>query len=491
MWEIWPAQSPRWSQQDYEELMKINIEEYIPDVSLEQVIGNSEKFPIDFPIESVKCKSIAATNVKDLTQNINSVYPVVHEHVLILYSNFLQNKRKFGSGVERELYKDMTLDMLVDRLLKKRAVAFVGPHDRYMLLDGFGRSGKWELVGTPKETEPLTLKNCLSYDEIKLSAILSISSYTQFINSGSRDNCGRIEYNSNKIENRGIIIGLIGPRFEKAGVMEYQEIVVTKEQNVPGNGYGNSLIPTTKSVFLNFYGEVSLTYDELENQFRDVSKFTQVRKDTYFNNMVYERRLALSIDTFLIEANERGRAAGTLAYLHVIGFGLGVWKISHHQEKLFMDTFAKRIEFLSPNLDYIDAICFSYIKQHSCGKYKNGDLIPIERHNNNGITVHIFDRDPNEKLERSYKGHLLVVSYAWDGNALPGNEFWWGQLAASGDPAAASSTQIAELHNPHINPAVCGANLRITTLDGLLTLKEYQLRVKRQYYKDPGMEVKE
>lgn len=81
-----------------------------------------------------------------------------------------------------------------------------------------------------------------------------------------------------------------------------------------------------------------------------------------------------------------------------------------------------------------------------------------------------------------------MVSYAWDGNALPGNEFWWGQLAASGDPAAASSTQIAELHNPHINPAVRGANLRVATTNGLLTLKEYQQRICRQHYKDTQMQ---
>lgn len=201
-----------------------------------------------------------------------------------------------------------------------------------------------EISGTPKEEEPATLKNCLSYDEIKLSALLSVSSYTQFINIGNRDNCGIIEDNENKIQKRGIIAGLIGARFEKAGVMEYQEIVVSKEQNVPGNGYGHTLVPTTKSIFSNFYGEASLTYDEFKNQFGDKLKFTPLRNEKFFNNMVYERRLALSIDTFLIEANERARAVGTLAYLHMVGFGLGVWKISQHQDKMFMDTFAKRIE---------------------------------------------------------------------------------------------------------------------------------------------------
>lgn len=72
-----------------------------------------------------------------------------------------------------------------------------------------------------------------------------------------------------------------------------------------------------------------------------------------------------------------------------------------------------------------------------------------------------------------------MVSYAWDGNALPGNEFWVGNLNTSGDPAAAASTQISELHNPHINPKVCAENLRIATPNGVLFISEYCEVAKR------------
>lgn len=66
------------------------------------------------------------------------------------------------------------------------------------------------------------------------------------------------------------------------------------------------------------------------------------------------------------------------------------------------------------------------------------------------IKVLFSKRSPAANLESD---ELLVLSYAWDGNAFPGNEYWVGSLFASGDPAAACMSQVAELHNPLVNPA--------------------------------------
>lgn len=53
-------------------------------------------------------------------------------------------------------------------------------------------------------------------------------------NRGSRDNVGRKD--SNHVD-EAIYVGAVGARFERKGKMEYQDIYISRNQNVPGSSY--------------------------------------------------------------------------------------------------------------------------------------------------------------------------------------------------------------------------------------------------------------
>ncbi|GLV40152.1 uncharacterized protein CBL_03700 [Carabus blaptoides fortunei] len=370
----------------------------------------------------------------------------------------------------------MTVNKLIEKLLKKRAVNFMEACDTYLLLDKSAGMGHWEFVGTKAEKAPLILNNCLSYDEMKLSAFLSVSSYNYFMNDGSRFNNGQVDTNRSNIQPEGIIVGLIGTRLEKADVMEYEELIISNNQNTEEHGYGDSASPSFHKLFAEFYSDKAFTYKTVRNS--TDSRFVKLEDGLYFDNIAYAKRLALSFDTLLIEANHRARERNVTAYIHVVGIGLGVWRISSHQGRVFVQTFADRLSFLGKQLSNVSDVHFAYFSRTTdCAGYKDGDVFPIIGHPKGGITIHISRREPFTKL--SEEGKLLVASYAWDGNALPGNEYWVGMLGSTGDSATAAASQIAELHNPHINDMVCADNLMIATLKGdILSMSEYINQLK-------------
>lgn len=129
--------------------------------------------------------------------------------------------------------------------------------------------------------------------------------------------------------------------------MEYQEMVITKTQNISPNGYDDDA-KSLANVFSTFYQEASLTYDKVKNNmvaFKS-GRFTELPDGHFFDNCVYSKRLALSFDTLLLEANYRAHEKNKFAYVHVVGIGLGVWKISDHQKNIFIQTFIQRIKYL-------------------------------------------------------------------------------------------------------------------------------------------------
>ncbi|KAL0860635.1 hypothetical protein ABMA27_009985 [Loxostege sticticalis] len=473
---------------------------------VDELIKKSKAFPIPFPIETVRLEKLKLRRpIEKLKKNIVSTYPIIHERVLLLMTHFLIYKREFGTSIEKAFYKDMTVPELIDRILKKRAVTFMDANDNYKLLSGEEDEDGWESVGTLQQKSPLVLDNCLSYDEIKLSALVYVSGRTECINDGARQNKGVVDEDG--AETDAVIIGLIGARFERKFRMDYEDILITEQQNCLENGYGEEVTPTTclnvlkttyvrnnqsskhmwRQMWSEFYQVHSYTYEELTSYITlqdksDEQKYTDryvPLNDMVFDNEVYYKRLSVMAESALLEAEERAKEQEREAFLNVIGCGLGVWKISPHQSDVYILTFLERIRaFLKKDLlNHVSDINFAYIRPSSgiLNLFSEEKRIFFEskRHPRGGINVQMENREPSAKLKGEHEGKLLVMTYPWDGNAHPGNEFWIGSLSGSGDPAAACSTQVSELHNAHINSAVSGYNTRVVGKHGIKHLSEY------------------
>ncbi|OWR42043.1 hypothetical protein KGM_212909 [Danaus plexippus plexippus] len=458
---------------------------------IEDIIKKSKAFPIPFPINTVRLEELKGRKSLDkLKRNIVSTYPLIHERVLLLMTHFLIYKREFGSSIEKTFYKDMTVPELIERILKNRAISFLGPHDRYQLITGETGSEGWESVGTLQQKPPLLLENCLSYDEMKLSAMLYVSGFTYCINDGKRNNSGVVDEDG--VEEEAVIIGLIGPRFQRRCRMDNEDILITEEQNCIENGYGEEVTPTTclnvlkttyvrnnqsskhmwRQMWSEFYQVHSYTYEELSSYItiHDKDKRYMERyvkkpnSEDIFDNEVYYKRICILAETTLMEAEHRASEYGKNAFINVIGCGKFVHLLWRLQRDLLV---ARLVRKLVTRL---------------IGRSPRSTR-PLRFHSSNetgGVNIQLENREPSSKLSGEHAGKLLVMTYPWDGNAHPGNEFWFGSLKTSGDPAAACSTQVSELHNAHINTTLRGDTVRVAAEGGVLPLREYCLTHTRQ-----------
>lgn len=418
------------------------------------------------------------TAKSDIVAHANATRPILSETVVSLIHRFLNYKIEHGSNIEKTLYKHMTFEAFITRLLTQRPLMFMGKTDFALLRNGDSCNGGFEKIGTSQETAKLSLKEYLSYDEMQISALLGMSSPTHFINKGDRRNRGEASQSADYTP-YGIYVGLVGARFEKPGYMEWAHMVVTKEQNTKENFYGREADVTHPKARLlqlwaQFYqsGENGIfyfpTYEEAaKDNANRFLKITQNDKVVYLNKDVYKKRIKTVIEPFLLEANNRAQLEGKKAYVHAVGLGLGVWQLDPRQAQLIVDVYKELIETLP--LEHISDIDFSYFP-------KGLDFTESEHKKNPQIKLTESLRDPADLLQDPTK--LIVASYAWDGNAYPGNEYWMGNLTASGDPAAACCSTISELQNPLINVRhVRGENLYLTSQGAIKPIRQYATEV--------------
>ncbi|TGJ82812.1 hypothetical protein E0Z10_g5981 [Xylaria hypoxylon] len=400
---------------------------------------------IEPPITS---NSVVRFDPETVKEDALSTRIVVHSRFPRLVQRFLEHKRLHGSSLEKVFYHaGWTWQQQIARLVQKRALVFMGRNDFTVLQSGEHINSayvEWDRVGTEEESRNthLFLKDYLSYDEIMLSSLIGVSGSSFFVNDGRRNNIGR-PGKAGSFEPRGVIVGLVGARFERDDRMD--SVFVLRDAHSPRQH------PELRDIFFDFFG---------------------CEKDSAaaFDEDMYKARIRISADILFLEASQRAKAAGKKAYVYVVGLGLGVWAWhgSRNQSRLYVQAFIESLENLGDNLSHIGTVEFAWIDEVLGFKQRFMAFGASQT----AIDVRFSRRNPAEKLGGADGNHLLVLSYAWDGNAFPGNEYWVGSLAATGDPAAACMSTISELHNPMVNPGFLD---RIEILDRTLVASSEQI----------------
>lgn len=362
-------------------------------------------------------------------RHAQGVRPIASEGLRDLINKLLDIKRSHGSNIEKALYSEtFCAEDLINRCLSKRPLVFWNSSDAYLLRDGVtDAEGGFENIGTLSQIPPLILADYQSYDEMQISALIGISVPTHFINNGSRGNKGK-QARHGTFEARGIYVGLVGARFEKRNVMEWQHMVITKQQNTKKNGYGANADPTNYrtqmlQAWAEFYGvpkaptpngEASF-FPSFEEALADRSgRFIPINhRSEFLDSLVYKKRISLVVGPFLQEANERAKKEGKHAYVVAVGLGLGVWKISHHQTRLMLDVYSEYIS--SHALPYISDINFSYFDDARsdlrCGDARDGEYI-YDVSSRRQMRILFSRRNPADEIDDD-GSKLLVAMYAW------------------------------------------------------------------------------
>ena len=370
--------------------------------------------------------------------------PFTHIKVKDLINNFLNLKQTYGNLFEQSFYNQYSYLTYSQRLLTKRPVVFMAQNDIHLLLDGTMSSKSFDNLSESKDNV-YNIYDYISYDEMLISALFSVAVPTYFINSGSRRNEGIRNMNFNEYTTYGIYIGSVGCRFERPGLMEWQHVLITSEQNTYSNGYGHSptstttsssttttTSPTYKQAMLNIWAEFYSmpessfpTYAEVKRLETTVPTSTfnkqyipftlpYSNEEVYFNVYVYKQRMRIVIESFLFEANNRGKTHNKQVYIRAVGLGLGVWAINKDiQTTLLLQVYNDILN--QHNFPHISDLEFLYFTNDIT--IQNEWLGIVSQVAREDIHIHFTNGNPADLMPED---KLLVCQYAWDGNSYPG-----------------------------------------------------------------------
>jgi hypothetical protein len=434
--------------------------------SFAELIHKAEHLSYSVPTRDNTLRSVARgepTREQQIQRFAAEMRPFLHARTWALVEDFLAMKLKWGSPKERGVYEGMCVRRFLTRLLSQRPLTFMNADDQYRLRTGQSGTGAESFlrIGTDLEERPLVLASYLSYDEMQVAALLGVAVPSFFINDGRRSNAAKAAP-AGSFEEEGVVVDQVGCRFERPGLMEWQHMVVTREQNTQARGYGphdagqgNGTV-LLLDLWAKFYGLANFpSYGEAEEAIQRPNgtlSWARVREGVLLNVAVFRARYSLQAVTFLSECSYWGRVQG--GYCHVAeSVELEPWWTIDRRQALWMlQSFKGALE--QERLPGVRVVDFARFNQDFFGQvFGHSDHAAVEGAAGNTIEVRRSMREPGSKLQGSDAGLRVVYQFAGDGNAYPGNEYWLDDLEGSGDPAAASFSLIPWLQNPEINPA--------------------------------------
>jgi Domain of unknown function (DUF4804) len=206
----------------------------------------------------------------------------------------------------------------------KRPFSFFGRSDATLTRDGQVAENAetlWSLVGKEAEREPLILRDYLSYDEMAISALIGISSPTYFVNVGAPSNGGK-KGKRGSYTQHGVFVGLVGARFENPSQME-SRFLIESSYCTEERGYGFAAeVRTHERAILQMWGNFSGVQDVDTG----LHGFPIIENTTQHTLVMerYKRRMSVTLESFLLEAELRGKESHCSVRPFVVGLGLGV-----------------------------------------------------------------------------------------------------------------------------------------------------------------------
>ncbi|KAG5681139.1 hypothetical protein PVAND_010599 [Polypedilum vanderplanki] len=419
---------------------------------------------------------------KELVEMARETRPFMAKEIWDLLNDFMEFMRNVpeeeGNNYKL-LYEGFTPADLVKRLLFKRPLVFVGPHDHTILrFNGeknvFSSNRAFKVAKTldnPPDGDGYCLREYISYDENLLSSLISMSTPTFYVSDGSISFIGSTEGFKKPHIDQGILCGLVGARNTKYSFMEHRFINIRQERQWTGIHLSDQF--WIKNVYSEAFPEGFIPTEA------NINANKKMYEKIYIDriNVVYlEKRLMLSILPYIKEAAARGKEKMKEVFCSVPPIGGGVWRGNvkaitihnlivngilkffdqkfNYEELKMLKAFALPETSLDVYTSFNHSMNIQSIKENAD---KMSVTVTFKEPMNHTIKIFNEIRYVAKPLPVEFEHCLSIAGYAWDGNSYPGNEYWSGDFG-SFDPQAIYCSLLGQFQNPEVNINMANAD---------------------------------